>query len=145
MLCTVFVKEFFIFSRLEYLRREIWRCFIVLSKNQRTNVFIYLCFWSLYTPLAIFEWVYSGQSSLLDLSLVLLVGLGVVLAGLFTRDRLVSRSVSIIELGDDEVCGEVESGDDEEEFDIFVGFRRLFSDSDSTFGQNCSGLGGLEI
>ena len=114
----------------------------MLSRNQRINVLIYLCFWLLYTPLAVFEWVYSGRSSLLDLSIVLLIGLGVVLAALFIRDRFTSNTGTNIGLYDEDVNEELTDEDDE--VDIFVGFRRLFSPNGVSF-QSSSVDGGLSV
>jgi hypothetical protein len=51
---------------------------------------MYIGFWSLYGPLAVATWYYE-KASLLKLSIVLLIGLGIALFGLWLKRRLLDR------------------------------------------------------
>jgi hypothetical protein len=62
----------------------------MLSRNTRNNVLLYLAFWAVYGPLVIVTWHAEG-GSLLKLSIALLIGLGIVLAGLFVKERFLDR------------------------------------------------------
>jgi hypothetical protein len=62
----------------------------MLTRNTRNNVLLYLAFWAIYGPLVIMTW-HSGGGTLFQLSIVLLIGLGIVLAGLFVKERFLDR------------------------------------------------------
>ena len=58
--------------------------------RSKDNILIYLLFWVIYAPLVLLRWN-SSQGNLIEISLILLLGLGIVLSGLFIRDYLKSR------------------------------------------------------
>jgi hypothetical protein len=62
----------------------------MLTRTTRNNVLLYLTFWAVYGPLVIVTW-HSGGGTLFQLSIVLLIGLGIVLAGLFVKERFLDR------------------------------------------------------
>ena len=64
-----------------------------MAGKNTTDVVLYLGFWSLYGPIAVATWYYE-KASLHKLAIVLLIGLGIVLMGLWAKRRLLDRPLS---------------------------------------------------
>lgn len=88
----------------------------------KSNIIIYLCFWAVYAPFVLIAW-HDSNGTLLSLSIALLIGLGIVLAGMLLREKMIRKAKrrTFIHL---------ESETDEnisEKPDPLVGFRFIFS------------------
>jgi len=79
------------------------------------DIILYLAFWALYAPSALTLWYYN-RGSLLELSIVLLMGLVVILGILLGKDKLPKIKTSLVL---------------PEEYEEFIGFRSLFSQDKS--------------
>ncbi len=62
----------------------------MLTRKISDDVLIYLGFWALYAPLAVYGWRSEGWT-LVDLSVILLIGLGLVLFGLFVKEKYLDK------------------------------------------------------
>ncbi len=106
------------------------RCKKMRIKNIKYDIIIYLAFWALYAPLALLRW-HSEEGSLFEISVILLLGLGVILTGLFLfgfakRGRRMfrkEREQTVIEIND-----EPEPEPEDIKFHGTEAFRKLFSD-----------------
>jgi len=102
------------------------RCRKMRIKNIKYDIIIYLAFWALYAPLALLRW-HHEKGNLIEISFILLIGLGIVLSGLLIYRyshsvRWYRRRRPYIEIDD-----EPEEEPDDFEFEGAAAFRQLFS------------------
>ena len=103
----------------------------MLTRHTKTDLIIYVAFWVLYAPLVLLRW-HSEKGNLIEISFILLIGLGIVLSGLllyryshnYSFRRLTRRTN--MPKTDEQLEPEIEE-DVISEQDEFLGFRTLFS------------------
>ena len=63
---------------------------MMMTKTISEDVLIYLTFWAVYAPLAVYGWHSEGWT-LVELSIILLIGLGLVLFGLLIKEKYLDK------------------------------------------------------